>query len=89
MTQQLTKKMVDGGELPENASAIEYFDSLIAGGGELPENSGAIEYLESLAPVGPATFSDGSGDYGIWTSVESLGIGMTGVAAVRRKKRAA
>jgi hypothetical protein len=87
MAQQLAKKMLGGGEGPENASAIEYLDSLAMGGGEGPEtNLFGSEYIVSLAPVGPAAFSGGSSDYGIWTPLPEH---MTGVAAVGRKKNAA
>ena len=52
---------------------------------EGPANSGAIEYLESLAPVLPALFGDGSGDYAIWTSTPEP----SAAREVRRKKKAA
>jgi|HubBroStandDraft_5_1064220.scaffolds.fasta_scaffold2618110_1 hypothetical protein len=70
MAQRLGKKMLGGGELPENSYAIEYFLSpLVAGGGEVPEQSFASEYVESLAPDGSSAFGGGPDDYGIWTSV--------------------
>jgi hypothetical protein len=66
-----------GGEgIETNSSSIEYLEPLVAGIGEgIEPNLFGSEYLDSLAPV----FSDGSGDYGIWTSLPE----------VPRKKKAA
>ena len=83
--------MPGGGELPENAFATEYIESLAAGGGELPENAFATEYIESVAPVWSATAADGSDDYGIWTSEppSTVPAGVKAAGEVGRKKKAA
>jgi hypothetical protein len=46
--------------------------------------------LESLAPVLPALFGDGSGDYAIWTSApDPSSMVVAAAREVRRKKKAA
>jgi hypothetical protein len=82
MRHQWEKTIAGGGEgIETNALSIEYFEPLVAAGGEgIEPNAFGSEYLDSLAPI----FSDGSGDYGIWTSLPDLSEG-----EVRRKKKAA
>jgi hypothetical protein len=82
MRHQWDKTIAGGGEgIEENALSIEYFVPLVAGGGEgIEPNLFGSEYVDSLAPI----FSDGSGDYGIWTSLPDLS-----PVEIPRKKKAA